>query len=387
MARRNELDLLSFVQRNLLAPMYTDVDEGLREARQALSEYCREVDFFPLASDRHTRGRELLAVKALLRGKAYNELWATSDAYRRRIEEAFDSTAYDVVHFDTISLMQYADLVPEGCTTVLDHHNVESHMLWRRADNETHPLRRGYFALEARLVEEMERFWCPVVNLNIVCSDMDADRLRDVAPGSRVVTVPNGVDIGFFDAPAAQPRARRIVFVGTLDWYPNTAAVRMIAHDIWPRLRERDPEIECDIIGGRPPADLVELADRDDRFHVHGFVDDIHPWIDQALCYVCPIKDGGGTKLKILDALAMSKAIVAHRIACEGIEVTDGLDVIFAETPDQYVDAILRLRDDEPLRHGLEHNARRLAVERYSFHAIGDHFQQTLEQTQVSARP
>ena len=89
--------------------------------------------------------------------------------------------------------------------------------------------------------------------------------------------------------------------------------------------------MECDIIGGRPPDDLVALAERDDRFNVHGFVDDIHPWMEQALCYVCPIRDGGGTKLKILDALAMSKAIVAHPIACEGIDVTPGLDVLFAE--------------------------------------------------------
>ncbi len=387
MARRNDLDLLAFVQRNLLAPMYSDIDEGLSEARRSLSEYCREVDFFPLPSDGHARGREALALKALVKGKAYNELWATSDAYRQRVAGALEKTAYDVVHFDTISLMQYAHLVPKGCVTVLDHHNVESHMLRRRADNEGNPAKKAYFSLEARRVEEMERRWCPAVDLNIVCSDMDGDRLRDVAPGSNVVTVPNGVDIGFFDAPAEQPRARRIVFVGTLDWYPNTAAVRMIAHDIWPRLRERDPDIECDIIGGRPPADLVELADRDDRFHVPGFVDDIHPWIEQALCYVCPIRDGGGTKLKILDALAMSKAIVAHPIACEGIAVTDGLDVVFAETPDQYVEAILRLRDDDPLRHGLERNARRLAVDKYSFHAIGDRFQDTLEQTQASARP
>ena len=101
--------------------------------------------------------------------------------------------------------------------------------------------------------------------------------------------------------------------------------------------------------------------------------------MEQALCYVCPIRDGGGTKLKILDALAMSKAIVAHPIACEGIDVTPGLDVVFAETPQEFVDAIVRLRDDAPLRHGLERNARRLAVERYSFRAIGDAFQATLE--------
>ena len=389
-ARRNELDLLAFSQRNLLEPIYDDVDAGLDEARVALGEYCRSVEFVPLPSDGHRWGREMIALRALATGRAYNEVWATSRDYRARVREALATTRYDVVHFDTISLMQYADLVPPQCATVLDHHNVESHMLVRRAENEGHGLKRRYFGLEARRVEALERRWCPSVDLNIVCSDMDGERLGQVAPGAPVLTVPNGVDIDFFDAPAGGVRKPRIVFVGTLDWYPNTAAVRFIAHEIWPRLRERAPEMECDIIGGRPPDDLVALAKRDERFHVHGFVDDIHPWMEQAVCYVCPIRDGGGTKLKILDALAMSKALVAHPIACEGIDVTPGLDVVFAETPGDFVDAILRLADDPQLRHGLERNARRLATERYSFRAIGDAFQKALEglvPTQSPARP
>ena len=379
LARRNALDLVAFTQRNLLAPIYADVDLGLDEARAALSEYCRSVEFVPLPSDAHRRGRELMAARSLLSGRAYNELWATSRAYRSRVEEAIAARPYDVVHFDTISLMQYADLVPTGVATVLDHHNIESHMLERRAENESHPLKRRYFSLEARRVEALEKTWCPRVDLNIVCSDMDGERLAEIAPGATIATVPNGVDVGFFDAPAGGERAQRIVFVGTLDWYPNTAAVRYIAHEIWPLLRERLPDLECDIIGGGAPEDLVAFAQNDPRFHVHGFVDDIHPWLEQAVAYVCPIRDGGGTKLKILDALAMSKAIVAHPIACEGIEVTPGIDVLFAESPQDFVDAVVRLQADAELRGGIERNARRLAEERYAFSSIGDAFQSLLE--------
>jgi glycosyltransferase involved in cell wall biosynthesis len=377
-ALRNQLDLVAFTQRNLLAPIYEDVDAGLDEARAALGEYCRSVEFVPLPSDAHARGREWMALRSLVAGRAYNEIWATSTSYRRRVEEALERHRYDAVHFDTISLMQYADLVPAGVATVLDHHNIESHMLVRRAENEENPLKRRYFMLEAKRVQQLEREWCPRVDLNIVCSDVDGERLEEIAPGSTVRTVPNGVDVDFFNAPAGGERAPRIIFVGTLDWYPNTAAVRYIAHEIWPRLRERLPDVECDIIGGSPPQDLVELAGRDDRFHVHGFVDDIHPWMEQALAYLCPIRDGGGTKLKILDALAMSKAIVAHPIACEGIDVTPGLDVVFAESVDEYVEAVVRLREDAPLRAGLERNARRLAVDRYAFSSIGDSFQEML---------
>jgi glycosyltransferase involved in cell wall biosynthesis len=388
-AERNRLDLIAFTQRNLLAPIYDDVDAGLDEARRELGRTCATVEFVPLPSDAHARGREWIALRSLLAGRAYNELWATSAGYRRRIEEALSHRTYDVVHFDTISLMQYADLVPDGAVTILDHHNIESHMLERRAENADGALKSRYFSLEAKRVQALEKEWCPRVDLNIVCSDVDGERLAGIAPGSKIATVPNGVDVTFFDAEAGLERAPRIIFVGTLDWYPNTAAVRFIAHEIWPLLRERIPELECDIIGGSPPDDLVSLAAEDDRFHVHGFVDDIHPWMEQALAYVCPIRDGGGTKLKILDALAMSKAIVAHPIACEGIEVTPGLDVIFAESAEDYADAVVKLHRDDPLRHGLERNARRLAEERYAFSAIGDDFQRRLESLAVArqARP
>ncbi|MEK9499420.1 glycosyltransferase family 4 protein [Gemmatimonadota bacterium DH-20] len=377
LAVRNDLDLVAFTQRNLLSPIYADVDQGLEEAREHLSDYCRSVAFVPLPSDRSRWGRHALALRSLVTGSAYDLEWLTSPAYRAAVEAKIARNIYDVVHVDTVGLMQYADLVPRGVPIVLDHHNVESHMLERRAGR-TSGWRRAFFTLQARRVRALEERWCETVALNAVCSEMDAERLTEIAPHAPVEVVPNGVDIEFFKPSSGRKRERRIIFVGTLDWYPNTEAVRRIAHHIWPLLRDRDPEMHCDIIGGSPPEDLVELAARDDRFHVHGFVDDIHPWLEQALAYVCPIRDGGGTKLKILDALAMSKAIVADPIACEGIDVTDGTNVLFATEPDAYVEAILRLRDDDELRDQLEENARRLAVERYSFRAVGDDFSRSL---------
>lgn len=378
LAQRHELDLLAFTQRNLLRPIYADVDEGLREARAHLDGYCAEVAFVPLPSDQWRFGRQTRALRSLVTGAAYDEAWLASPRYRAELDRLLRQKSHDVVHVDTIGLMQYAHRIPKGRPVVLDHHNIESHMLERRAQRSA-GWKRAFFSLQARRVRALEVRWCGQVALNVVCSDMDADRLRRIVPNARIEVVPNGVDVDFFSAPPGNPRKKRIIFVGTLDWYPNTQAVRTIAHQIWPLLREADPEMECDIIGGRPPRDLVELARIDDRFHVHGFVDDIHPWLEQALCYVCPIRDGGGTKLKILDALAMSKAIVADPVACEGIDVEDGTNVLFASNPTEYVSAILRLRDEPAFRHRLEQHARDLAVSRYSFASVGEAFSQQLE--------
>ncbi len=379
LSRTNTVDLVAFTQRNLLAPIYDDVDGALVEARARLEEFCGTVRFVRLPSDGTPLGRQRLALGSLLGGRAYDEAWLRSRPFREAVVECLGTAQYDVIHFDTIGLMQYADVVPDGMPIVLDHHNVESHLWARRAENSS-GWRGTFFRVQAERVRRLEEQWCPRVDLNVMCSETDTERMKEIVPDAHTHVVPNGVDIDFFDAAAGRPRSPRIIFVGTLDWYPNTAAVRRIAFEIWPLLREADERFECDIIGGNPPPDLVELSARDERFHVHGFVDDIHPWLENALCYVCPIQDGGGTKLKILDALAMSKAIVADPIACEGIAVTDGQDAIFAREPLEYVTAILRLRDDDAYRAAVESRARRLAVEKYSFRAVGEDFHRVLSE-------
>jgi len=205
-----------------------------------------------------------------------------------------------------------------------------------------------------------------------MCSDVDQRRLKEIAPDSRIEVVPNGVDVDYFRPLTGVEQVPALVFVGTLNWYPNIEAVRFIAFELWPLLKKELSGVTVDIIGANPPKDICDVAVSDPDFHVHGFVDDIRGLIDRAAIYVCPIRDGGGTKLKILDALAMQKAIVAHPIACEGIDVTNGENVVFAEEPLEYVNAIRRLLDDPAERQRLGRNARKCAVDRYSYENIGE---------------
>ena len=177
-----------------------------------------------------------------------------------------------------------------------------------------------------------------------------------------------------------------IIFAGTLSWYPNRQAVDFLAREIWPRLKAAAPKSSVDIVGANPPAELLELGRRDPDFRVHGFVDDVRTYLDRASVYVCPITDGGGTKLKILDALAMGKAIVADPIACEGIDVTDGVDVVFASRPEEYVSAIRRLFSDREERMRLGENARRLAEAKYAYSMIGEKLARLVREA-VSAVP
>jgi glycosyltransferase involved in cell wall biosynthesis len=293
------------------------------------------------------------------------------------------SIDFDVVHFDTLSLAPYRAIFAHAARS-LDHHNIESDMMLRRARIEKHPLKRLYFWQEGLRLQRYENRVCPHFDLNITCSNLDTRRLEHVAPDVAVAEVPNGVDTEYFRPNGDIEHPRGLVFAGNMSWYPNAAAMLFFADRVWPALKAKLPGVTMDVIGGSPPPRLSALAGRDEDFRVHGFVPDVRPYIGRAAVYVCPIMDGGGTKLKILDALAMGKAIVAHPIACEGIEVQDGRNVIFAREPDEFAEGIVTLLESPELRGRLSLNARALAESSYSYSFIGRRLVSAIERCHVS---
>ena len=366
----HEVDLLAFNQKYLIAPFFPSVEAGLEEAKKALDKHCKKIIFVDIPVDKTKYGKHLMALKSLVSSDPYTINWLKSREYAQQLKKLLAENDYDLIHFDTISLLPYFGAIG-NIPAVLDHHNIESHMLLRRAENESSLLKKWYYRQEGLRLEVKEKKYCPKFSLNITCSEVDAVRLRDISPDSNVVEVPNGVDVDYFKSDKTVQQRLSLIFVGTLSWYPNIEAVNFIAYELWPALKSEMPEVSVDIIGANPPEDLVRLASKDSRFRVHGFVDDVRPHLDQASVYICPINDGGGTKLKILDALSMKKAIVAHPVACEGIAVTEGKNVLFAESVAQYIVAIKQLLEKDSLRITMGNAARELVEEKYSYSKIG----------------
>lgn len=369
LAKYHEIDLLAFNQPRLIGPLFSSVEAGVQEANEVLGKICQRHRFFEIPSERQASGRYWLAIKSLA-GAPYNINWLASEEFRDAIKQWTEEKNYDLVHFDTISLIPFLKDIPSHTATVLDHHNIESHMLLRRAQNETNLVKRFYYWQEGARLERYEKTYCPQFSLNITCSDIDTARLKEISHTSHVETVPNGVDTDYFQ-PGQEGKKLKLVFVGRLNWYPNRQAVKFIVEDLWPALKQKWPQIEFDLGGSNPPDFAVALARRDNNFHVHGFVDDVRPIIAEATAYVCPITDGGGTKLKVLDALAMGKPLIAHTIACEGIDVTPNVDVLIADTVNDYVEHLTKLWDDTSFRQKIATSGRDLAEGRYSFRAIG----------------
>jgi len=377
LARNHEIDLMAFVQEELLCTFYKNLDEAIPDTKNKLGEFINEIEYFDIASEKTALGKPGLALKSLFSSRGYTMEWLRSSEFKKNLERKLNDKQYDLVHFDTISLAVYRDLV-KNIPVVLDHHNIESHMMLRRATKENNVLKKIYFRQEGLKLAAQEKKYCKQFDLNITCSDMDTIRLQENVGKLECQSIPNGVDTDYFKPLGGQRRENSLIFIGTMNWYPNVEAVSFLIDKLWPKLKNLHPDASLDIIGSSPPPAISQHNGKNGII-IHGFVDDIRPLFDSSHLYICPITDGGGTKLKILDALAMGKAIVAHPVACEGINVINGESVMFCETESEFVAAIDRLLRDDDLVKKLGRNARELAVREYTFARIGERLSKSLK--------
>jgi glycosyltransferase involved in cell wall biosynthesis len=200
-----------------------------------------------------------------------------------------------------------------------------------------------------------------------LCSAEDERRLLDEIPGARTAVIPNAADVDYYKPRPTDPPpdGRTVLFFGLLSYAPNVDGVMHFVQKIWPRVVEAHPEARFKIIGGRPPRSLRLLAGP--RVELTGFVPDLRPHLAAAAAVVVPLRLGGGTRLKVVEAMAMGKAIVSTALGSEGIEAIPGRDLLIEDQPEAFADALNRLLDDPELAARIGQSARSLAVERYSW--------------------
>lgn len=350
---------------------------------EALSKFCASVEWVPLPDDSFGIGRYWRAVSGLLTGEPYEFRWLRSREMAKRLQRLAGRFQFDVVHADTLGLAPYVSLVPSA-GTVLNHHDIESALVQRRAASEHSPLWRMFWAREAANLLAAERRWCPLFHVNMVVSEDEGKLLKPSCKESHIRVVPNGVDIGYF-TPRTDPGGTRLLFCGRLDQLANKGAITFFFNSIWSQLSDRVKEIEIDVVGKNPPAWLRELSQRDPRVHVPGFVDDVRPYFQKATIFVCPITDGGGTRLKILDALAMGMPIVSTTFAASGLSLSHGKHVLLADTSADFVSAIMQLLTSQSMREDLSMSGREFVSSTYSWEVIGKSLSEAYVYTQTES--
>jgi polysaccharide biosynthesis protein PslH len=340
------------------------------KARTELERFCRQVRIIDVSSRNSGISLQVLAIKSLLQGKPFSVNLFRFDEMRRCIREISRSVRFHVVHYDTISLAEYFQDV-DGVPKVLNHHGVESFMVERRIANEPNPLKKLYLAIESRRLKKYEEDYCAKFDLNIAVSELDKAMLQEIAPSARFEVAENGVDVHYFSRRDDYRSRDRIIFAGRLDQYSNRDAIIHFCTNAWPLVRSAIPDMKLTIIGNNPPPRLVDIAGNDGRIELLGYVDDVRPHFARAAAVVCPIRDGGGTRIKILDAMAMGMPIVSTTIGCEGIDAVPGVDVLIADTPGEFLEKIRELSRNAALRENLGTRAREKAEKTYSWDIIG----------------
>lgn len=307
-------------------------------------------------------------LRSVVTGRAYTYYVHDSREFDRRLREQLSTDRFDLVHMDSLDLVRYLPLLgelPVACT----HHNVESDLLRRRADVEPRAWRRYYLRLQAALLEAEERRWLGRVALNVAVSEDDARTLARLVPEGRYATLPNGVDTEYFQ-PGHQPESG-IAFVGGTSWFPNKDAIEWFAAEILPELRRLEPEAPIHWIGRATEEEITRLGGYM-GLHLTGYVDDIRPLVARAACFIVPLRVGGGTRLKILDAWAMGKAVVSTAVGCEGLAAVDRENILIANDPATFAARVHEVLRDECLRRRLGTAARRTVEERYSWTVVGE---------------
>ncbi|MBM4321004.1 MAG: glycosyltransferase, partial [Deltaproteobacteria bacterium] len=294
-----------------------------------------------------------------------------------RISRVARSWNAQIIYFDSLHTAQYRETVPL-LAAILDEHNVES-MVWHRvASCEENPLRRQLLRQQARLLQAYEAERCRVMDHVLCCSREDSLMLRSMAGlpwGSqpeRLWIVSNGADLQAYSGEVrpAHLAGRPLVFVGSMDWAPNDDGARWFAREIMPRILEVEPSARFYVVGRNPGAELQSLHGQNGVVVV-GEVADVRPYVLAAEVIPVPLRSGGGTRLKILEALGAGKPVVSTTVGAEGLVLTPGKEIEIADHPERFARVVISLLKDEKRRKELGEAGSQIVRTSYSWERIG----------------
>ena len=367
LAARHDTTLLSYV-----AP---GGDEHVERLRQELDVEVVRQQPPSLVSKRTS---QLLSV-------ASPHPFSCRSVYSRELQQAIDrlcaSRRFDVIQLESSLLCAFR--FPREALLVLDEHNLEYEVFQRMQEGERSLPRRAFNRVEHLRFRRFEQRWWRQVAACVLTSDREKVIVRRHAPGTPTEVVPNGVDVASFRPTGDAPEPRTMVFNGLLHYRPNLDAAYHLVDEIWPLVRQRVPDAVVTIVGRGDPEDLRRLARP--GVVVTGEVPDVRPYLERAAIVGVPVRMGGGTRLKVVEGLAMGKAMVSTTLGCEGVKVVDGESIAIADTAETFAASVVRLFEDRAEADALGRGGRALMEREYSWDIAGARLEELYQR--VTARP
>ena len=305
--------------------------------------------------------------------RSFERLRVTVPVFQCTLDEVLRNKRFDIVNLEFPYLGHYnLRQSPPGTkppAVVVDSHEIAYDLARQFAGTHASFARRTYAGANWRKLKHEELGTYREADGVYLCSVDDEKRLLGHVPGQRTAVIPNAADVDFYQPRHSDPAPDRhtLVYFGLLSTVPNVDAVTHFVQAIWPKIAEADPRARFKIIGKSPPPALLALAGP--RIEVTGFVEDLRPHLAEAAAVVVPLRLGGGTRLKIVEAMAMGKAIVSTTLGAEGIDAVNGRDILIEDEPGRFAAAIASLLSDPDLAARIGVSARRQAVERYAWSA------------------
>ncbi len=330
---------------------------------------------YTAAPDSNAMQRGADYLRRLPRRAPYAVSKFTHPAVQTTVARWLSSGRFDVAVCDFLSASaNFPARLPVPC--VLFQHNVESSLWQRMAAMESNPIKKLSFTIESAKITRYERATLGRFHHVIAVSEHDRRQMLQMNPASEITVVPTGVDTQKFNvAPASSAQPPRVVFTGSMDWEPNVDAVDYFCAEIWPRIRAEFPDAIFQIVGRNPFAKVQRLASA--SVEVTGTVPSVAEYLEKASVVVVPLRIGGGTRLKIFEAMAMGKALVSTSIGAEGLEVESGRDLLLADDASSFAGAVILLLRDAAIRRKFEEAAVRLAAQ-YDWSRVVEQFAEVL---------
>jgi sugar transferase (PEP-CTERM/EpsH1 system associated) len=336
----------------------------------------------------------LPAPKSLAEMRDYGIRWLSSEPYsitkycrpdvRHRLHALLKQETYDVILCDFIFA---AGVIPWDWPTpkVLFTHNVEA-TIWRRHyEVATNPIWKAISWWEWRKMEAAERRYLRLADRVLTVSETDRDAFAAFLDPGKLTMIPTGVDVDYFQPVPVEETPNSLVFTGSMDWLPNEDAILYFVDAILPLIKQQCPEVSLEVVGRSPSRKLQALAETEKSMRLTGWVEDIRPFVARDSICIVPLRIGGGTRLKIFEAMAMGKAVVSTSVGAEGLPVQSGENILLADTPNDFADSVVSLLRDANERRRLGTSARALVQEKYSWPRVAESFARTLHDAVISS--
>ena len=356
---------------------YLTLDEGNCEPEQKTKalEYCHELICIPhRSSEKFTTGFYLDLATNLVSSLPYAIKKYESRAMRQAIEEI--APQFDLIVCDFLAPAINMPRMLQR-PTLLFQHNVEA-MIWQRHyDIQRNPLKKLYLRWQWQKMLAFERKMCRSFGSIVAVSRDDAETMQREYQAQNVYDVPTGVDVEYFKPTGGlTTEPNTLVFTGSMDWLPNQDAIEFFIEQILPLIRKRVPQVKLLVVGRNPYPALLEQARVDDSIVVTGRVDDVRPYIEKSAVFIVPLRIGGGTRLKIFEAMAMEKIVISTTIGAEGLPLADGTEILLADEPAAFADKVVQALSDVELNQRVRQQGAHSVREKFGWSRVGAKFTQ-----------